>query len=85
MASSHCYYYPYQFIAPVKVAVEANMLLQSVPPVWNALQSIWKWMDEELVEDPADAGDDRPIGERQAWWEKMVERLVEMEGVLSLC
>jgi hypothetical protein len=39
-------------------------------------------MDEEWVEEPYQ--EDRPIGERAAWWEDMVEKLVSESGILSL-
>jgi hypothetical protein len=56
---------------------------QSVPPIWNTVQALWVWMDEELDDDINI--DDLPIGSRVPWWEKVVERLIETEGVLSLC
>lgn len=43
---------------------------------------MWTWMDTELVDD-LDT-DNKPIGQRYAWWEAVVERLMETEGVLSL-
>ncbi len=56
--------------------------LQSVPPVWTAIQKLWEWLDNDMVEEPYD--EDQPIGQRRAWWEEMVAKLVEESGVLSL-
>ncbi|KAG7288721.1 hypothetical protein NEMBOFW57_005077 [Staphylotrichum longicolle] len=57
-------------------------IVQSVPPVWVAIKKLWEWLDNELVEEPYD--EDQPIGQRRAWWEEMVAKLVEESGVLSL-
>jgi len=54
----------------------------SVPPVWRVLQDTWDWMDDNLLDDPN--VDETAIGERNAWWERVVDRLVEREGRLSL-
>jgi hypothetical protein len=43
---------------------------------------MWQWFDEDLVE-PVFANTST-IGERFAWWEVMVERLIEIEGYVSL-
>jgi hypothetical protein len=55
---------------------------QSVPPVWQAIQGLWAWLDNDLSEQPYD--EDQPIGDRRAWWEDMVKELVKRSGVLSL-
>jgi len=44
---------------------------------------MWHWMDTELVEIPHDPS--VPIGLRHAWWEIMVEKLLNADGVVSLC
>ncbi|KAE9378263.1 hypothetical protein N431DRAFT_461797 [Stipitochalara longipes BDJ] len=54
----------------------------SVPPVWEALKSLWEWIDTELIEDANDF--DGPIGQRTPWWEQMVDRLTTTSGLLSL-
>lgn len=51
-------------------------------PVWRTLEDLWPWLDTELDEDDVD--DSRPIAERTAWWETMVDRIMEREGRLSL-
>jgi hypothetical protein len=50
--------------------------------VWDAIEFLWNWLDNEYVEQPYD--EDRPIGEREPWWEKMVEILIEDQGVVGL-
>ncbi|EDN10496.1 predicted protein [Histoplasma mississippiense (nom. inval.)] len=51
----------------------------SVPPVWEAVQVLWEWMDAELVDE--DNFDNAvPIGERRAWWEDMVAYLLDKVG-----
>ncbi|PGH08398.1 hypothetical protein GX51_01224 [Blastomyces parvus] len=55
----------------------------SVPPVWEAVQALWKWMDTELV-DEENFDDTIPIGERRAWWEDMVTHLLDKVGWVSL-
>lgn len=56
---------------------------QSVPPVWEAVQVLWEWMDAELVDE--DNFDNAvPIGERRAWWEDMVAYLLDKVGWVSL-
>jgi hypothetical protein len=56
--------------------------MQSVPPVWKVVQSIWAWMEINLVDEQFDEAS--PIGTRRAWWEEMVEYLIETEGFVSL-
>ena len=51
-------------------------------PSWRALNDIWHWLDEELQEDSID--DSRPISDRLAWWELMVNRIMKNEGRISL-
>ncbi|KAL1835889.1 hypothetical protein VTJ49DRAFT_5910 [Mycothermus thermophilus] len=65
-----------------EVVLSGAQCRSSVPPVWKAIQGLWEWLDNELEEEPYD--EDLPIGERQAWWEDMVAKLVEQSGVLSL-
>ena len=47
------------------------------------MQNLWEWMDKELQEDLYD--EELPIARRYTWWERMVDRLIETEGLLSLC
>ncbi|EER45127.1 conserved hypothetical protein [Histoplasma capsulatum H143] len=56
----------------------------SVPPVWEAVQVLWEWMDAELVDE--DNFDNAvPIGERRAWWEDMVAYLLDKVGWGDAC
>ncbi|KAK3342137.1 fungal-specific transcription factor domain-containing protein [Lasiosphaeria hispida] len=55
----------------------------SVPPIWGVVQNTWKWTDEELHVEPFDGN--TKVGFRDPWWEKLVARLFETEGLLSLC
>lgn len=57
-------------------------MLQSVPPVWKAVQTIWEWMDAEIVDHVFN--ESTPIEDRRAWWEEMVEHIVETIGWISL-
>jgi hypothetical protein len=50
--------------------------------VWRVLQDLWQWMDDNLSDQPN--VDELPVGERTAWWERVVDRLVDKEGRLSL-
>lgn len=43
---------------------------------------MWFWMDVELTDEHYD--EKTPIGQRSAWWERMVTRLVDEAGVISL-
>jgi len=54
----------------------------NVPPIWRILQETWHWMDSELIDD--DNVDEKPIGDRLPWWEILVDRWVDREGILSL-
>lgn len=54
----------------------------SVPPVWEAVKRMWTWFDTEFKEEDYD--DELPIGKRHAWWEDVVEMLVENEGEIAL-
>lgn len=64
----------------------------SVPPPWESLKRTWAWMDGEvegdagLIEDPVvlEGEEEKELGQRAAWWEQMVERVVKHEGILSL-
>ena len=51
-------------------------------PSWRALNDIWHWLDDELQEDSVDDG--RPLPDRLAWWEIMVDRIMKNEGRISL-
>lgn len=53
-----------------------------VPPVWTALQKLWLWMDTDLVDEHYD--DAKLIGQRKAWWEDIVEKLIETSGWIML-
>lgn len=50
--------------------------------MWTAVQNLWTWLDNELQEEEYD--EDLAIGDRRAWWEDMVDELVEKNGILSL-
>ncbi|PGH15722.1 hypothetical protein AJ80_05430 [Polytolypa hystricis UAMH7299] len=65
------------------VVVDGASCRSSVPPIWQVIQDMWAWMDAELVDQLFD--DELPIGERDAWWEKVVDRLLQTAGLLSLC
>ncbi|KAB8336717.1 hypothetical protein FH972_021026 [Carpinus fangiana] len=68
----------------------------SVPPVWEALQGMWMWMDTEGIGRHEDLNhaclryeseasvDDSAVVDRAPWWEDMISRLVADYGVLSL-
>jgi hypothetical protein len=58
----------------------SNTYTQSVPPAWNALKEIQKWMDRSI----ADPGEPPPFEARDPWWETVVSRLNETEGILCL-
>lgn len=51
-------------------------------PSWRVLNDIWRWLDEQPVEDPQD--DTIPMPDRRAWWELMVQRIMRNEGRISL-
>jgi len=54
----------------------------SVPPIWRIIQETWNWIDSEMVDDPH--VDEKLVGDRIDWWELLVERLYEREGMLSV-
>ena len=51
-------------------------------PSWRVLTDIWRWLDEDLGEDLPD--DSIPMPNRIAWWELMVQRIMQNEGRISL-
>jgi hypothetical protein len=57
-------------------------MMQSVPPIWSALQTIWEWMDENII-DPIEEQPDA-IERREPWWEKVVARLMETGGTIAV-
>ncbi|KAK2831934.1 hypothetical protein FQN49_007019, partial [Arthroderma sp. PD_2] len=54
----------------------------SVPPVWEAVQTLWVWMDKGKVDDGFD--ERMPVYKRVPWWECMVEHLIAKVGYVSL-
>jgi hypothetical protein len=58
----------------------SNTCAQSVPPAWEALKKIQKWMDRSI----ADPDETPPFEARDPWWETVVSRLNETEGILCL-
>jgi hypothetical protein len=59
------------------------MQAQSVPPAFDAMKRIQKWIDGQH----SDGGDDdlpEIIGHRRPWWEDIVHYIKSEEGVLCL-
>lgn len=56
--------------------------MQSVPPIWRILRETWEWMDFQLNDDTH--VDDKSIGDRLPWWEVLVDRWMQREGILSI-
>ncbi|PNH42702.1 hypothetical protein VD0002_g10098, partial [Verticillium dahliae] len=54
----------------------------SVPPAYEALQRIRDWMKDEIVDDDVEIPES--IALRSPWWETMVARVTEEEGILCL-
>lgn len=50
-------------------------------PVWRMLEQLWRWFDQKPL---SDLDDDKPIAEKDPWWENMVSYIYEQEGRLSL-
>jgi len=56
----------------------------SVPPLWKTLQEVWDWMDTEFCEEPSEPIEINQIGKRLAWWELVVEKIVEGHGRITV-
>lgn len=57
---------------------------QSVPPLWKALQGTWTRLDEDEVFQDDEHVDQKPIGERKAWWELLVEHWQAEVGTMCI-
>uniref|UniRef100_A0A4E9EPU3 Transcription factor domain-containing protein n=1 Tax=Gibberella zeae TaxID=5518 RepID=A0A4E9EPU3_GIBZA len=69
--------------------VTSTPVRSSVPPLYDALKRIWKWIDKDKklqLKDPVVEGRDQPVhpGQRDAWWEHLVKRVVEEEAETTL-
>jgi hypothetical protein len=64
----------------------ANVLLQSVPPVWSAVKLLWNWVDENMndLSSMVNWHEDEPLQDRAAWWEDMTTFLASQVGWMSL-
>ncbi|EXJ92219.1 hypothetical protein A1O3_00769 [Capronia epimyces CBS 606.96] len=57
----------------------------NIPPIWQATKLLWAWLDGYSVgEESMSYDEDTPVGLRHAWWEDMVEYLMEEVGWMSL-
>ncbi|GKU09921.1 unnamed protein product, partial [Fusarium langsethiae] len=61
----------------------------SVPPLYEALERIWKWIDSDAklqLKESVGEREAKPVhpGGREAWWEYLVKRAVE-EADETLC
>ncbi|KAL2417897.1 hypothetical protein ABEF95_005553 [Exophiala dermatitidis] len=57
----------------------------SIPSVWHATKLLWAWLDASAAaEDSVPFDEDTPVGHRYAWWEDMVEYLMQEVGWISL-
>jgi hypothetical protein len=45
---------------------------------------IWDWLDKDLHEKPSEIVYGMPIGKRLAWWELMVEKIIENRGRITI-
>ena len=62
--------------------LETSNCRSSVIPLWPALRRIWSWIDKVAGDSAGDAA--RPVGDRNAWWERMVKEVEDTEGTLCL-
>ncbi|KAL3588200.1 hypothetical protein FPOAC2_14099 [Fusarium poae] len=51
----------------------------SVPPLYETLKRIWKWIDNEVEITPEPTTLSESIGERYPWWEHLVAKLFDEE------
>lgn len=59
-----------------------HMVLQSVPALFETLQRIWSWVDNDIPlenQTPPES-----IALRDPWWERLIER-VEREEEETIC
>ncbi|KAF7559997.1 hypothetical protein G7046_g4155 [Stylonectria norvegica] len=56
-----------------------NKLVQSVPPLYQALKRIWAWIDTEIEITTPIHTLPRAIGMRRSWWERLVATVHEKE------
>ncbi|KAG7423516.1 hypothetical protein Forpi1262_v015282 [Fusarium oxysporum f. sp. raphani] len=51
----------------------------SVPPLYEALKRIWKWIDKEVKVQPEPNALSKAIGKRCSWWEQLVAKVYAKE------
>ncbi|KAF4452636.1 hypothetical protein F53441_4575 [Fusarium austroafricanum] len=59
--------------------VVSTPVRSSVPPLYRALERIWKWIDNEVKCPPELAPVAKSIGERYPWWEHLVAKVLDEE------
>lgn len=69
------------FIIIISIVTRPAHTMQSVPPLYDALQDIWTWIDKEipLGQQPCES-----VPERDAWWERLVA-VVKKKQKETLC
>jgi hypothetical protein len=55
-----------------------------VPPIWKVLQQTWRWFGEYDEFQVDEYFDQKPTGERKAWWEYLVGLWNREYGTLSI-
>ncbi|POR34629.1 Uncharacterized protein TPAR_05173 [Tolypocladium paradoxum] len=60
--------------------VVSTPVRSSVPPLYDALQRIWQWIDTEIELPSSTTLDQGPIGFRYPWWEHLVLQVNDRES-----
>ncbi|GJN82165.1 hypothetical protein PLIIFM63780_005702 [Purpureocillium lilacinum] len=60
--------------------VVSTPVRSSVPPLYEALQRIWQWIDDMIAVTTPTSVEAEPIGLRFAWWEQLVEEVANREN-----
>ncbi|KAI0150759.1 hypothetical protein GGR57DRAFT_182289 [Xylariaceae sp. FL1272] len=65
-----------------ETVMSSNQCRSSVPPSYRIMKRLWSWMDDNLVDPVSPLPDE--IGSRAPWWEVLVTRAMETEGILCI-
>ncbi|UNI22670.1 hypothetical protein JDV02_008536 [Purpureocillium takamizusanense] len=60
--------------------VVSTPVRSSVPPLYEALQRIWQWIDNVIAITTSTSVEAEPIGHRFAWWEQLVAEVTDREN-----
>ncbi|KAG7407983.1 hypothetical protein Forpi1262_v018081 [Fusarium oxysporum f. sp. raphani] len=59
--------------------VVSTPVRSSVPPLYETLKRIWKWIDDEVEIPPEPTSLPKSMGERCPWWEHLIAKVLNEE------